>query len=363
MKKSVLVRLLGATTLATAAAVASAQLQKIPDLNTLKLDLQKQKVSFTIGQTSVLGKDIKQLTGDIIPPNIQQIADQQEPISKRVLEFDRLERESAVKLNPALRAKIYEFQIVASPNMKRWDWRTQGKVSPVKDQNPAGTCWAFSAMGALESSWLIRNNVTVDASEQFMVSYSGAGNTGGGDRAPANAWLVANGTTSEATCPYNATMNTPTPAGTATPYDALAWGFVDPANDIPSVQKIKEALCEHGPVEASVYADGNFIAYTGGIFDHVDGANNNTNHAILIVGWDDNKGSWIIKNSWGTGWGESCDYGSGRGFMYIKYGTHKIGRRAMWVKAKSVHYFIKPELLQSLPKNLLIKANIRAIQR
>jgi C1A family cysteine protease len=363
MKPYQLKRGLGVTVMALASAVASAQLQKGPDLNTLRLDLQKQKISFTIGQTSALQRDLKQITGDIIPPNIQQIANAQEPISKRALELDQAERESAVKLNSSLRAKIYEFQIVANPNMKRWDWRTQGKVSPVKDQNPAGTCWAFSVMGALESSWLIRNNKTVDASEQFMVSYSGAGNTGGGDRAPANAWLVANGTTDEATCPYNATMSTSTPASTPTPYDALAWGFVDAANDIPSVQKIKEALCEHGPVEASLYADGNFQAYTGGIFDHVDTANTNTNHAILIIGWDDSKQSWIIKNSWGNDWGESCDYGSGRGFMYIKYGTHKIGRRAMWVKAKSVHYFIKPELLKSLTINPLIKANIRPILR
>ncbi len=354
MKKYQLTRLFGGATLAVLAAVVSAQPPKGVDLNKLRLDLQNQKINFTIGQTSVLGKDLKQITGDIIPPNIQQIADAQEPLSKRVLDLDKQERESAVKLNPALRAKIYEFQIIASPNLKRWDWRTQGKVSPVKDQNPAGTCWAFSCMGALESSWLIRNNVTVDASEQFMVSYSGAGNTGGGDRAPANAWLVSKGTTTEATCPYNATMNTPTAVSTATPYDALAWGFVDSTVDIPSVQKIKEALCEHGPVEASLYADGNFQAYTGGVFDHVDNVSN-TNHAILIVGWDDNKQSWIIKNSWGSDWGATCDYGSQRGFMYIKYGTHKIGRRAMWVKAKSAHYTIRPELMRNLPSNLILK--------
>nr|WP_309695625.1 hypothetical protein [Armatimonas sp.] len=68
MKKYQLTRLFGGATLAVLAAVVSAQPPKGVDLNKLRLDLQNQKINFTIGQTSVLGKDLKQITGDIIPP-------------------------------------------------------------------------------------------------------------------------------------------------------------------------------------------------------------------------------------------------------------------------------------------------------
>lgn len=321
---------------------------RIQDLNSIRAEIQLKKYRFTVGDTGILNYDLKQLTGDLLPANIAQIARAQEPIARRILDIDRDAREEAVKRNPSLRAKIYEFNIIANPGMKRWDWRTQGKVSPMRNQNPAGTCWAFSVVGALESALRVRNGTTIDGSEQFVVSYSGAGNTSGGDRTAANNFLQTKGTTSEATTPYNATNSTPTPASTATPYELLTWGLVDANNSLPSVAAIKQALCQHGPLEIGIYADNNLKTYTGGIFDHVDSGNSSSNHAILLVGWDDDKGSWIVKNSWGIGWGETCGYGSEKGYGYIKYGAHNVGWRAMWVKAKSVQYTINPALLKTL---------------
>ncbi len=351
--------LLGALALSsTSQAQAPPKIRLVPrpDLNLIRDDILKNKYRFTVGDTGILDRDIRDLTGLIVPDNIADIARAQAPIARKLLDLDKVEREKAIQLNPALRLKIYEFNITASPNLRRWDWRTQGKVTPVKNQNPAGTCWAFSCMGAMESSILIRSNVTTDISEQFMVSYSGAGSISGGHLNLANSWLTTSGTTSEATCPYNATNSTATPASTPAPYDALAWSFVEPSGGTPSVQEIKQALCEHGPLETAVYADSGFKGYNGGIFDHVN-TTNNVNHAILIVGWDDSKESWIIKNSWGTAWGEKCDYGMQKGYMYIKYGTHRIGQMTAWVKAKSVFYTINPQLLKNLRINPNIKFN------
>lgn len=336
---------------------------KTLDLSRLRADLAKGNYHFQVGDTGLLGFDIPQLTGDILPTNIVQIARDQEPISRSILEIDRQARESAVRINPSLRARLYEFNIVASPSMKRWDWRAQGKVSPIRNQNPAGTCWAFSVVGALESAWKVRNGESIDGSEQFLVSYSGAGNTAGGDRTKANDYLRAQGTALETACPYNATNSTPTPASASTPYELLTWGLVDSANALPSVEAIKEALCAHGPLEIGIYADDNLKVYSGGIFDHVDPAKNGSNHAILLVGWDDAKNSWIVRNSWGTGWGETCGYGSEKGYGYIKYGAHNVGYRAMWVKAKAKLYTIDPALLKAVPLNPNIKLNLNLLKK
>jgi hypothetical protein len=356
-RQSLGLALLGALALSRAAQAQQPPVIKLapPDLNLIRAEILKSKYQFTVGDTGILDRDIKDLTGLVVPDDIAQIARAQGPLARKILDLDKLERTKAIQLDPSLRTKIYEFNIVANPGMNRWDWRTRNKVTPVKNQNPAGTCWAFSCMGAMESSILIRSNVTTDISEQFMVSYSGAGTISGGYLDRANNWLTVSGTTSEAVCPYNATNSTSTPATTPTPYDALAWSFVEPSGGTPSVQAIKEALCEHGPLETAVYADTNFKVYSGGIFDHVDNSHN-VNHAVIIVGWDDAKNSWIIKNSWGTRWGETCG-GSEKGYMYIKYGTHKVGQLTAWVKAKSVFYTINPKLLKDLRINPKIKFN------
>lgn len=328
-------------------------------LNTLRADIVKNKYSFSVGATDVLDKPDNQLFGDVLPPNIGDIARKQAPISRKILELDKVEREKAVQLNPALRGKIYEFNVVASPSLRKWDWRKQGKVTAIRNQNPAGTCWAFAVTAALESSWLVRNSFSIDASEQFMVAYSGAGTVTGGNRADAAAWLVSNGTVTEATAPYTGSPSTGAPSSSATPYDALAWGFVDESVSLPSVQKLKESLCQHGPITIGIYADNNLKAYTGGVFDHVDPGNNGSNHAVLLVGWDDDKGAWIVKNSWGTGWGEECGYGSEKGYFYAKYGSHNVGWRAIWVKAVSQHYVINPSLLKNLRLDLGTLRQIR----
>ena len=59
------------------------------------------------------------------------------------------------------------------------------------------------------------------------------------------------------------------------------------------------------------------------------------NHCVTIVGWDDSKQAWLVKNSWGTGWGSTCGFGTERGYIWIKYGCDNIGLFPGWVLAKS----------------------------
>jgi len=92
------------------------------------------------------------------------------------------------------------------------------------------------------------------------------------------------------------------------------------------VDKLKQALCRYGPLAVAVRATRLFQAYKSGVFNERD--TGKVNHGVTLIGWDDNKEAWLIKNSWGTGWGE-------KGYMWIVYYSNSIGYGASWVEAKS----------------------------
>jgi len=90
---------------------------------------------------------------------------------------------------------------------------------------------------------------------------------------------------------------------------------------------LEEALCRYGPLAVALYVDGEeFCAYTSGVYSGVRSGGQAVNHAVLLVGWDDGKQAWLIKNSWGLGWGE-------KGYMWIRYGSNDVGFGAAWVVA------------------------------
>ena len=78
----------------------------------------------------------------------------------------------------------------------------------------------------------------------------------------------------------------------------------------------------YGPVSVAVYVNSAFQAYNSGVFNGC--ATGTVNHAVALVGWNDAQQAWILRNSWGTGWGES-------GYMRIKYGCSKVGYGACYV--------------------------------
>ncbi len=105
---------------------------------------------------------------------------------------------------------------------------------------------------------------------------------------------------------------------------ALAWDYVHkPFDEMPPVEKLKAALVKYGPLAAPYYADNCFNHYKGGVFNAQ--TSNSVNHVVVIIGWDDEKQAWLIKNSWGKDWGEG-------GYAWIKYGTNSIGLFAAWIQ-------------------------------
>ncbi len=108
---------------------------------------------------------------------------------------------------------------------------------------------------------------------------------------------------------------------------ALSWDYVNsPPDKPPTVEQLKTALIKHGPITAPMVFDDCLVAYKSGVFNEKTGGD--VGHVVLLIGWDDDKQAWLIKNSWGEEWGEN-------GFAWIKYGSNNIGVFAAWIDARN----------------------------
>jgi len=311
------------------------------ELLRVRQEITANKLSYVVGVTSVAGRPIEKITGE-----------KQLSIAEEKKIFDDI-RQRIVLLERAVKALPYRELVTipsgfvyGTPSQKNLDLRKGGLVGAVQDQGGYGTCWSFGALASYESNYKHVNNVMVNASEQHVINCSGAGDSGGGIAYEVFRWMVDNhrNVNSEAALPYNGAMGT-CPAGSPpTDFFATEWGMVDPSIDpwkIASVAKIKNALCKYGAISASLKATNNFKLYAGGQFFEFESnySNPTSNHAVSIIGWDDDTQCWLIKNSWGTDWGSECGYGSEKGYMWIKYNSNNIGRRAAWVRAeKKINY-------------------------
>jgi cathepsin L len=267
------------------------------------------KWKFTVGYTEAMDYNLHEITGMQEPVNLQQLIIAQNARAAAFLK--------------ALPPPPPAMAVCAATN-RSFDWRQANAVTPVKHQFQCGSCWAFATHGAFESSWQLINGETIDTSEQDTLDCSGKGSCGGGYRA--FDYLIDKGTATEAGYPYKAKKgicNT----SINRPFRAEMWGYVGAGSSLGDVAKIKEALCRFGPLTVSVNANEFFQAYDGGGVVFEACTSGDTNHAVTLVGWDDTKQAWLIKNSWGTRWGES-------GYMWIAYGCNKIGHNATWVYAQ-----------------------------
>jgi C1A family cysteine protease len=203
-----------------------------------------------------------------------------------------------------------------------FDWRQMGGVTPVRDQGSCGSCWAFAVTAGTESMVAIYDHWQPDLSEQQLVSCNTQGYGCDGGWLDAVVRFVNPGAISESCQPYTANDSTPCKESQCEVVAQLdSYGSVN-----QSVTAIKNAL-QNGPVPCAIYCHSDFSYYGGGCYQ--GGASGSVNHGVCIVGWDDSvcpSGAWIVKNSWGTGWGEA-------GFFYIAYGDSNIG-----YGAQSYHY-------------------------
>jgi C1A family cysteine protease len=218
---------------------------------------------------------------------------------------------------------------VINPSARRVDLRDYGFVSPVKDQQTCGSCWVFATMAAYESSFAMRNNkAIIDLSEQHGLACSRGGNCSGGFPPKLLSWWVEgnNKIGVESDLPY---INRDSYCGGSGQYRAVAWDYVSPTkrwNAVPGIMEIKQALARHGALVTGMYASLSFHQFTGsGVYR--ENTFQQPNHAVTIVGWDDDKQAWLIKNSWGESFGDG-------GYVWLAYGSNGIGASTTWVDAE-----------------------------
>ncbi len=229
-----------------------------------------------------------------------------------------------------------------------YDLRSLGnKLTPVRNQATCGSCWAFAAFGSLESSMM--PNSPADFSEQNLIDNSGFywGPCEGGNIFMASAYLTRwSGPFYELDDPYIYTQKFD--GATLSPRNHVQnIQFYPPRSMTTDNAILKNAILTSGAIYTEMnWVDSGYSAtyssfYNAGAMDPYG------NHAVCIVGWDDNfpiskfntpppiNGAFIVRNSWGTGWG---DYG----YFYVSYCDTKFARNGGYsasIQGESIHNY------------------------
>jgi len=225
------------------------------------------------------------------------------------------------KFDPASKLSSLSIPGNVSIPIGTFDWRSvngSNWMTPVKNQGPCGSCWAFGTLGSMEAVINIASrdpNKDVDLSEQFLVScckgnYPLCGfGCGGGYPDAAYRYIKNNGIPDDACFPYVASDVS---CSHCPDWQSRAW-FISSWNWVSSDRNsIKWALRTYGPLGVAMYAPNDFLYYGGGIYESVWSSKEwdkefpfgSANHWVTLAGYDDAQGYWIVKNSWGEGWGE-----------------------------------------------------------
>lgn len=215
----------------------------------------------------------------------------------------------------------------ASDLPTRWDSREHGWVTPVRLQDPLGTCWTFASCAALEVQLLKEGHGEYDLSEKNMVNLHGYELSGlqGGALDMAAAYLLRwSGAVAESNDVYEVVNNSllgSDPMVPAVHVQNVIW--VPARDDATDNDDLKAAIKDYGAVATSLWWDNS--CEKGGTY-YRSSTYSDPNHAVTVIGWDDEypasnfkqtspppgDGAWLIKNSWGKGRGDN-------GFFYVSY--------------------------------------------
>lgn len=220
-----------------------------------------------------------------------------------------------------------EVVLMAADN--RYDLREEGKVTSVKDQGPNGSCWAFATYGSAES--VLMPDERMDFSEKHMRNTHGFdwGPSEGGTRTVSSAYLARrSGPVLEKDDPYDI-FSSNSPENLPIAKELTRAIFIPDRRDANDNELLKKMISENGGVYSAVMGGDQYL--NKNTMAHYFSGSQVPNHAITIIGWDDNysrknfkttppgDGAWICKNSWGSNWGNQG------GYYYVSYYDKNIG--------------------------------------
>jgi C1A family cysteine protease len=258
---------------------------------------------------------------------------------------------------PALKGPATQIEKMVKAGLAsfapRYDLRDEGFVTPIRDQNPFGTCWVFGSFASMESNikkttgttislgpWhtayfaynpMTANGVTWPSYTKSSVNYNEDSNFDQGGFVDMVLALLTRGTgpVLEASAPYQNRSNYPqTSLPTGTEANAATVKNVYMQETAGDRETVKGLVATYGAVAMSYYATESSQYWNRSTYAFRYTRNTYSNHLVAIVGWDDNfpatsfpagnqpseNGAWIIRNSWGTNWGD-------RGYFYMSYDT------------------------------------------
>merc|ERR1712125_231382 len=186
------------------------------------------------------------------------------------------------------------------------DWVAKGAVTPVKNQQSCGSCWAFSSTGSLEGAYFKATGKLVSLSEEDLVQCDKTDSgCKGGLMDNAFEFVKSHGIASENAYPYTSGGGTTGSCNSAKEGQPVV--SITGYTDVPSRDEdaLKSAVSQQ-PVSVAIEADKSaFQFYSGGVLDN-SACGTNLDHGVLVVGYgtDGGKDYWKVKNSWGPSWGE-----------------------------------------------------------
>ncbi|XP_042351900.1 pro-cathepsin H [Plectropomus leopardus] len=206
------------------------------------------------------------------------------------------------------------------------DWRKKGNyVTDVKNQGACGSCWTFSTSGCLESVTAINTGKLVPLSEQQLVDCAQDFNNHGCDGGlPSQAFeyiMYNKGLMTEEDYPYTSFE------GSCAYKPEQAAAFVKEVVNITAYDEMGmvDAVATRNPVSFAFDVTSDFMSYSEGVYTSTEceKTTDKVNHAVLAVGYGQESGTpyWIVKNSWGSGWGIG-------GYFLIERGKNMCGLAA-----------------------------------
>jgi C1A family cysteine protease len=184
------------------------------------------------------------------------------------------------------------------------DWRTvTGAVGAVKNQGQCGSCWAFSTVASMETSYFLRFNKFVSFSEQQLVDCASSyGNHGcnGGLMPFAYEYIIDNKLTTESAYPYRGVQGTCRASSMTEKYGIDSFAQINPVD----VNGLMAGL-DQTVVSVAIEVQNDFMFYNSGVYHSTSSCGQQLNHGVAAVGYNSQSSDpyFIVRNSWGPGWG------------------------------------------------------------